>query len=52
MCLSSDFCDGEGFGVDHLQYHHTARTGQPGDQVQSVWVYKRQILIDKSDLLL
>ena len=32
---------GEGHGADHLDCHHAARTGQPGDQAQSAWIYER-----------
>ena len=42
----SDLGAGEGYGADHLECHHVACTGQPGDQAQSAWVYERQVLLD------
>ena len=35
---------------DHPECHHTARTGQPGDQAQPEWVYERRVLRDQPDL--
>ncbi|KAK4806350.1 hypothetical protein QYF61_017219 [Mycteria americana] len=46
----SDLGAGEGYGADHLECHHAARTGQPGDQARSSWVYERQVLLDQPDL--
>lgn len=31
----------EGHGADHLESHHTACTGQRGDQALLAWVYER-----------
>ncbi|CAN0139208.1 unnamed protein product, partial [Bubo scandiacus] len=38
----SDFGTGECYGPEHLQCHHMAHMGQPGNQSQSAWVYERQ----------
>ena len=35
----------EGYGAVHLECHHMAHTGQPGDQAQPAWVYERQVLL-------
>ena len=42
----------EGYGADHPECHHVAHAGQPGDQAQPAWVYERQVLLDRPDLLL
>lgn len=39
-------------GIDHLESHHTACTGQLEDEAQPAWVHKRQVLLDRFDLLL
>jgi len=36
-----DFGGEKGYGADHLECHHMARTGQPDDQAQSARVYER-----------
>jgi len=36
----------EGYGADHPECHHTACTGQPGNQAQSARFYERQVLFD------
>ena len=36
-----------GHGTDNLGNHHGPTKGQPGDQAQSKWVDKREILFDK-----
>ena len=36
----SDLSAGEGYGADHLESHHAARTGEPGGQAKSACVYK------------
>ncbi|KAK4827846.1 LOW QUALITY PROTEIN: hypothetical protein QYF61_021983 [Mycteria americana] len=38
----SDLGAEEVYGADHLECHHTAHTGHPGDQAQPAWVYERQ----------
>ena len=48
----SDLGAREGYGADRLECHHTARTGQPGDQAQPAWIYERQVLLEYPDLLL
>ena len=47
----SGFSAREAHGADYLESHHEALTGQPGDQAQSAWIYERQVLLDKPDLL-
>lgn len=32
-----DLSAGVGYGTDHLECHHAAHTGQPGDQTQPTW---------------
>ncbi|GAB0179547.1 mitochondrial enolase superfamily member 1 [Grus japonensis] len=44
QACQSDVSAGEGYGADHLECHHVACTGQPGDQAQSAWVHERSCL--------
>ncbi|KAJ7412546.1 rna-directed dna polymerase from mobile element jockey-like [Pitangus sulphuratus] len=32
--------DQQGYETDHLEWDHTARTGQPRDQTQPAWIYR------------
>jgi len=46
QACQSDLGAWEGYGADHFKCHHTAHTGQPGDQAQSAGVYEGQVLLD------
>lgn len=35
-----------------MEAHYMACAGQPRDQAQKTWIYKRQVLLDQPDLLL
>ena len=52
MIWEIDFGAREADGAAHPEYHHTTHAGQPDDQAQSAWVYEKQVLLDKPDLLL
>ena len=51
QACQSDLSSREAHRADYLECH-AALTGQSGDHVQSAWVYQRQVLPDKLDLLL
>lgn len=39
QACQSNLSSREGHGANHLDCHHNARTGQPGDRNHSVWAY-------------
>jgi len=52
QACESDLGAREGYGTDHLECHHVAHIGQPGDQAQPAWVHGKQVQLDQPDLLL